>query len=568
MTVDISVCIGGEAGQGIQTIGELVARVCQKAGFYLMAVNDFESRIRGGHSFFQIRISDRPVFAPNRDIHLLVALDPETRQRHARRLVGQGRVLMAPETSTSSSQDIFLPFREMALTVGSAILSNTVAAGAALALIGAPLALCREVVSNAFAGKGQALADQNGQALEAGYKAMADVDVSWRIPWKVSPPKGRLVDGAKAVALGALAGGCRLAAFYPMSPATGILTHLAAVSHRLALVVEQAEDEIAAVNMAIGASFAGARAMTATSGGGFCLMTEGLGLAAMTETPIVIIDAQRPGPATGLPTRTAQGDLLFAIHASQDDFPRFVFAPGSAREAFEITARAFELTEKYQVPAIILVDQFLTDSLFILPPPTAPDALSVYTVNDSEMLDPAAYQRFAFTESGVSPRALPCQGHARVVVCSDEHRPDGHISEDADNRKRMVDKRNAKRNAMAAEMNPPNAYFGESRNLLVCWGSSLGAVQEAVDLLREKGLDVGCIHFSHLWPFPAAPAARSLGQNRRLFMIEASSAAQLDRLIRQETGLEVAGRVLRYDGRPFYPRQIAEAIETQVRAHD
>ena len=305
--------------------------------------------------------------------------------------------------------------------------------------------------------------------------------------------------------------------------------------------------------------------MTSTSGGGFCLMTEGLGLAAITETPVVIVNAQRPGPATGLPTRTAQGDLQFVINASQDEFPRFVFAPGTVVEAFEITARAFHLSQKYQVPAIILVDHFFASTSFVAERPLqAPDHVEEFIAQDNDMADPKAYQRFALTPSGISPRALPCKGEALVLVSGNEHREDGHISEAISDRINMVNKRKSKLPAMIQEMNPPEAYHGEADILLVGWGPTRGAIREGVDVLREEGLEVGCLNFADIWPFPGDEVQKTLGK-KKFFVAEENSTAQFGTLLRQQTGLEYSGAILKYDGRPFFPYEIAEGLRKYMR---
>ncbi len=286
-------------------------------------------------------------------------------------------------------------------------------------------------------------------------------------------------------------------------------------------------------------------------------MTEGLGLAAITETPIVIVNAQRPGPATGLPTRTGQGDLQFVIRASQDEFPRFVFAPGMPDEAFEITARAFHLAEKYQVPAIILVDQYLQDSLYIIEKEmSAPEKIERFIVTDDDMDNPSEYKRFSVTPSGVSPRALPCAGKALVVISSDEHSEDGHISEAISDRIQMVDKRNAKVPNMIKEMNPPKEYHGGADILLVGWGSTEGAIREAVDRLRDDGINAGAVNFVDLWPFPSEAAITALQKAKTFLMVEQNTTAQLGQLIREQTGLTHSGAILKYDGRPFFPNEI------------
>ena len=568
MTEDISVLIGGEAGQGIQTVGLLMARTCHMAGLYVMAINDFESRIRGGHSFIQLRISDRPVHGPARKLHMMAALDERTYGLHQPELTEGGLALIPKDHADTMAQHHrckMVDFEGLAKKAGSSILANTVAAGTCLALLGAPFDLFENVLKLTFNQVEEKRLAQNVQAAQYGYTAAEDETFKWSWHWAMTSPKGRLVDGAQAVAFGALAGDCRFSAFYPMSPATGIIQRLVDMAQTVPLVIEQAEDEIAAVNMVIGAAFAGVRAMTATSGGGFSLMTEGLGLAAITETPIVIVNAQRPGPATGLPTRTAQADLQFVIHASQDEFPRFVFAPGTPFEAFSVTARAFELSERFQVPAIILMDQYLNDSLFVAEESfEAPETVAPYTADD-DLEDPAGYRRYALTDSGISPRALPCKGPALVKACSDEHDEEGHITEDADIRDVMVTKRFAKVAAMRKEIRPPEVIHAGSDILLICWGSMRGAMVEAVNQLRVDDINCGGVHVVDMWPFPDAALSEILEKVTQFFVVEQNQSAQLGQLIRQQTGCQYTDAVLKYNGRPMSAGEIIDAIKTKLR---
>jgi 2-oxoglutarate ferredoxin oxidoreductase subunit alpha len=568
MKIDMTIKIGGAAGQGIQTIGNLLARACRDAGFYIMAINDFESRVRGGHSFFQMRISDKPVHAPHHKVDLLIALNRETWDLHKDQLQEDGMAILEVPLDSPSKQAVSIEFSIIAKEVGSILYSNTVAAAAGLSLLGASFDKIDALLSRQFAGKKADIIEKNIKAARLGYDAVKDIRFSRQPFLKTSDPKGQVMEGSRAIALGAIASDCRVAAFYPMSPATSIMQHLTEWTNRFPLVVEQAEDEIAAVNMVIGASFAGVRAMTATSGGGFCLMTEGLGLSAITETPIVIVDAQRPGPATGLPTRTAQGDLLFAIHASQDDFPRFVFAPGSLRQAFEITQKAFALSEKYQVPAIILVDQYLADSIFLLEHAfTFPKKVDRFIARDEDLKDPNAYNRYALTPTGVSPRALPCAGAARVVVSSDEHRQDGHITEDIDDRNAMVNKRKSKLPDMIREMSAPQALFPEAKTLLVGWGSTSGSIKESVEGLRKEGMDVGCLLFTDLWPFPTAVVESHLKDPvKTIITVEQNSGAQFGHLLKEQTGISTTHAILKYDGRPFYPIEIMDAVKEKEKS--
>ena len=566
MAFDITIKIGGEAGQGIQTVGSLLSWVCQRTGLYVMAINDFESRIRGGHSFIQIRISDQPVNAPHHAIDILVAMDQNTYTLHKNDVVSSGIILIEEDANIKDDKLKGVPFEKLAQDAGGKITSNTVAAGACLALLGAPNQLIDEVLTQRFAAKSKAILNMNLKAARLGYQFVEAAAFEGVFAGVSGKSRVRLLEGSEAIALGALAADCRFGAFYPMSPATGIMGHLVEQMDHLPLVVEQAEDEIAAINMAIGAAFAGVRAMTATSGGGFCLMTEALGLAAITETPIVIINAQRPGPATGLPTRTAQADLLFVIHASQDEFPRFVFAPRNVHDAYATTARAFHLADKYQVPAIILADQLLCDSWFTTEQSfDIPSAVKLFYATDEDLENPSDYRRFKVTESGVSPRALPCRGKALVVVCSDEHSEDGHITEDSTERIKMVDKRNAKLQGMLKEMQAPEVYFGDSDVLLVGWGSTQGAIKEAVDILRADGENVGAVTFGDLWPFPIQLTTEALQKARAFFMVEQNSGAQLGQIIQMQTGLHAAGAILKYDGRPFLPIEIAKDTQQHLR---
>ena len=563
MAVDITLIIGGEAGQGILTVGELVTATCRKAGFYLFANNEFESRIRGGHSFFQVRISDHPVEAPDNKTHLIVALNPETAQRHQDDLVPKGVILTGDAKKGSQKDRIHIDFEALAAEAGHKITANTVAAGACLALLGTPFDYFKAILLSQFSEKGPDLLEMNIKGAELGYAAVSGKNFHFSLPWSEKEPKGILINGAKAVALGTVAADCRVGAFYPMSPATDIMANMIVFSDHVPLVVEQAEDEISAINMAIGASFAGVRSFTATSGGGFCLMTEGLGLAGITETPVVVVNAQRPGPATGLPTRTAQGDLLFCIYAAQDEFPRFVFAPSNPEEAYEITIRAFDLAEKYQTPTIILMDKYLTDSLFLSSEFKVPESIERYLLSPEDATE-HPYLRYKITNTGISPRALPCMGKSLVRVSGNEHREDGHISEDILHRTQMVDKRNAKLKGMKKEMHPPKQYHEGAEILLLGWGSTQGAINEGVDILRDSGINAGSLIFTDIWPFPAGVTAERLAKPKTFFMVEQNSQAQLGALIREQTCLEAKATILKYDGRPFSAFEIAESVKIQL----
>lgn len=565
MGIDVTVKIGGEAGQGIQTVGELLAQVCYRNGLYLFGINDFESRIRGGHSFMQLRISDKPVSAPHHRVHLLIALNERTLDTHRSELAEGGLVIYDSESEVSDSSVLAVPVTRLARQSGGSIMANTVAAGAGLALLAAPAGSLNSVLENRFSDKKATVLQNNLNAAASGADAVSGISFDWAFKWPGQKPAGKLLTGARALALGALAADCRFAGFYPMSPATGIMINLTEFEDRLPLVVEQAEDEIAAINMGIGASFAGIRSMTATSGGGFALMSEGLGLSGITETPIVVVNSQRPGPATGLPTRTAQGDLRFVLHAGQDEFPRFVLAPDSLDNAYKTMIRAFDLADKYQVPVIVLTDQYFNDSLAVAVEPFEVTArIDRFISDDSHLENPSSYKRFAFTDSGVSPRALPCKGDALVMVSGNEHQEDGHISERISDRVGQVDKRSRKTEAMKKEIEPPEVRHPDSAVMLVGWGSISGIIGESVAMLRKEGVDAGSVCFTDIWPFPEEQVSSILGRCKRFYMVEQNRSAQLGWLIRERTGRMFNQAIVKYDGRPFFPDEISR----QVRAFE
>ncbi len=564
MAVDITVKIGGEAGQGLQTVGDLLCHVCRRAGYFFLAINDYESRVRGGHNFFQVRISDKPVLAPAQQVDLLVDLDGVTYKQHATELKEDAIVLCRPEQNPAQHRTLHLDFTALAKEAGNKAAQNTVAAAACLALLGAGEELCQKVVEQLFGTAEEKLGAINQKALQAGFTSATQSDLKgWDLTWVEQQPAGAFLDGASTLALGAVAAGCRVGAFYPMSPATGIMTHLVQLAEHFPLVVEQAEDELAAINMVTGASFAGCRALTATSGGGFSLMSEGIGLAAMTETPLVLINAQRPGPATGLPTRTGQGDLLFTLHAAQDEFPRFVLAPATVADCFDTMQRAFYLADTYQVPVIVLVDQYLVSTSILVQEKLEVSPIAAPSPPPDPPAKPEGYARFAFTESGVSPRLLPCQSQALVKATGNEHTPDGHSSENRENRRAMVEKRLAKLPAMKQEQRPPLFHHEQADWLLVSWGSSYGIVREAVDKLRAQGLDVGLVHLVDIWPLPQEPL-QSLLRERKWLLVEQNATGQLGWMLRAELGVEPQGSIFQYDGRPLEVTRIVNETTAKI----
>ena len=566
MKTDVTLKIAGAAGEGIQTIGDLLSEVCHHSGLFTFSVDDFESRVRGGHNFNLLRISDKEVAAPGNRLDILVCINKDAYDLHKQELRSGGIVIVnADKAGTEDKTRFDIPLKKLAEEAGGKITANTVAAGAVLSMLGTPFSVLADILKKRFAAKGDKIVSLNMAAAQKGFDAAKGLSLDTGFTWEAKKSNIVVLSGAKAAALGALAADCRFFPFYPMSPATGVITNVVSYTKKLPVVVEQAEDEIAAVIMAIGASFAGVRAMTATSGGGFCLMTEGLGLAAMTETPLVILNAQRPGPATGLPTRTGQADLLFSIHASQDDFPRFVFAPGTPVETYETMKRAFHLSEKYQVPAIVLLDQFLADFRMteVNTLTVDPEIERFYAQNNSGD-DDNPYLRYALTKDGVSPQRLPCSGPGLVRVTGNEHDTEGHISENAANKLAMTQKRAAKLQGMIKEMAPPLLMNPTAQVFLVGWGSTKGNILEAVERLNAQGIEVGGAVFKDMWPMDRQVVEKAL-TGKQLIMVEQNASGQLGRLLAQEARISAFDTILKYDGRPFFPDYIVQKAKELVK---
>ncbi|TKJ42924.1 2-oxoacid:ferredoxin oxidoreductase subunit alpha [Candidatus Aerophobetes bacterium Ae_b3b] len=569
MSVDLTLKIGGEAGQGMQTIGYVLSKTLARGGFHLFANQDYMSRIRGGHNFFQIRVKEEPVYALSEEVDILIALDKATVKIHRPELKEKGVIIFDGEQIDISPKKphlLSVPLERLAREEGgNKLFSNSVAVGAALGVLDYRFDILAQVLKEVFGRRGEETVQNNVKAARAGYdftrENYKDSQVSPLQSGKGN--KKMLISGNEALSLGAMAAGCKFMAAYPMTPSTGIITYLAGKAREFGLVAEQAEDEIAAINMAIGASFAGVRAMVATSGGGFSLMVEALGLVGMTETPLVIIEAQRPGPSTGLPTRTAQADLEFVLHASQGEFPRAIFAPATAEDAFWSVVKAFNLAEKYQVPVIIMSDQHLADSYstchkFDLRKVKIERGI----ISDTELTKIKDYKRHRFTPSGISPRAFPSQKGRIVITDSDEHDEDGHLTEDLEMGKKMVQKRLKKIEALATEIEPPQVYPHENAQIiLIGWGSTYGALREAVDILIDQGVDVSLMHFQEIWPFPTQLVTSILSKAKQSFCVENNATGQLARIIRAETGRKVTGKILKFDGRPFSSQYIIKELK-------
>lgn len=574
---DISIVIGGDAGQGIETIGQSFTKALSMCGLRIFGLQDYRSQIRGGHNFYQIRISEDQLFCHRDAVDILVAMTEETVERHLDRMAKGGAIIHDEKWKVEIDRlnergilDVPVPLEQIAEeTGGDKLFTNSAAVGATAGLLRYDYPCIANEIEKRFARKGKSIVESNIKVTRAAYDYTLDrfsKDFRYRLKPAAGGPR-MVLHGNEAIALGALAAGCKFIAAYPMTPATSIFEALVKRASKYGLVARQNEDEISAICMAIGASHAGVRAMTATSGGGFSLMVEALGLAGMTEIPLVIALSQRPGPSTGLPTRTEQGDLLFAIHSSQGDFPRIVLAPGTVEECFYSTARAFNLAEIYQCPVIVLVDNYLSNSLRDLDRNILDidkikiDRGQLLTDEELDRLEDHEYMRYKITETGISPRAVPHHPKATYIALGNEHTEEGAVTEEIEDRIRQMDKRMKKMKLIEAEMNGPSRYGPEKADLtLLGWGSTYGPIREAVDRLTEMRISINLFHFSDLWPFPADKTAQALDGSRRLVLLENNYSAQFQTLLRGSTGITPHRVILKYDGRPFSVDQIIRRL--------
>lgn len=553
-----NVLIGGAAGQGMDTLSYLFEKLLQRSGLYVFSNKDYMSRIRGGHNFIQVRFGTERITAHDYDLDLIVALNDETLDYHLERLKPEGIAFGDEGLKQVVQHLVKLPLKQLALEAGNARTLTVVALGALAKTYGLEPEVAHEVLKDRFRG----LAEVNIRAFDLGYDA---VETKWAITER--PAQNQiLINGNEAIALGAIAGGLSFYAAYPMTPSTSVMDYLSEKQNEARLVVEQAEDEIAGINMALGASFAGVRAMTGSSGGGLSLMTESLGLAGIMETPLVVVNVQRPGPATGLPTRTEQSDLSFLLTASHGEIPRMIIAVRNPEDAFYQTARALNIADEYQMLVILMNDQYLADYQMTV------DAFDFDKIEIKRGLaDPAdypegkVYRRYELTESGISPRLLPGQAKGQIVITdSDEHDTHGHITELADVRIAMMEKRMKRLDLLKEEVIlEPTVYGSESAEVVfVAWGSVEGPVREAVEVLRAKGVNAGALVFGDVYPLPEKRIIAAKEKGALLIGVEQNYTGQLAKLIRQETGIAMNHQFLKYDG-----RQIA-AADIVKRYHD
>jgi 2-oxoglutarate/2-oxoacid ferredoxin oxidoreductase subunit alpha len=582
--MDLAIGIGGAAGQGIATPGDILARIFVRRGLHLNTYNAYQSIVRGGHIFLTLRTSDRPVLTTGDTLDLLVTLNQDTMDRHLK-LMGGGSVVLynADKIQPGSAADgvQLCPFsvKELAPASKGDLVQNTIALAAGLNLIGADFKILEDILTLQFQRKGQVAVDENVGVARAGYEYAA---AHYRSLGVSLPDTGKplaFVDGNSALAMGGAAAGVRFYAAYPMSPSTGVLHWFARHARELGIMVRQVEDELGVINMTIGAAHAGCRAMCATSGGGFALMTEALGAASMMEVPLVCIDVQRAGPATGVPTKTEQGDLWQALGAGQGDYPRIIVAPTTIPDCYKTVPELFNLVDRFQCPGIVLSDLLISEGRSSIDPAQLDFKVpiergEVIGLNGhTPELNGTAYKRYEFTETGISPRAIPGTLGYVHVVATDEHDEEGGLISDEftnpNKRQAMHEKRMRKMDGVLSLIDAP-ALFGspDADVTLVGWGSTEGVIREAMDKLAdEEHIVANNLQIKWLVPLHAEQILATLSGSRKVIIVENNYSGQFARYLRSETSYVPDGYIRKYDGEPFMPHHIVEGVKqvlTQV----
>ncbi|MFQ5931998.1 MAG: 2-oxoacid:acceptor oxidoreductase subunit alpha [Nitrospiraceae bacterium] len=572
---DFALGIGGEAGQGIATPGDILARIFVRRGLHLNTYNAYQSIIRGGHIFLIVRVSDQEIYSHGDKMDLLLCLNQDTMDRHLG-LMGLGtRVvfnsdIIKPGEASDGAQLCPMPVAELASSGRNTLVQNTVAVGAMMSLLGLDFRILEDSLTLRFRRQGQAVVDQNVGVARAGFDyANANFE-----PFPDQIPTGSkplaVWSGNEALGMGGAAAGVKWYSAYPMSPSTGVLHWMAQNARDLGIMVRQVEDEIGVANMAIGAAHTGCRAMCATSGGGFALMTEAIGSAGMMEIPVVFINVQRAGPSTGVPTKTEQGDLWQVLGASQGDFERFIVAPKDALDAFNTIPELCNLVDKCQCPGIVISDLLISEGRFSVDP----DDINMHPQIDrgdliTEPSTTNGYMRYKDTESGISPRALPgLEGYVHVAA-TDEHDEDGMlISDEFTNphkRRKMVEKRARKFKGITNKIAPPQLEGPEDAEVtLIGWGSTYGVIKEAVEQLKLEGVTANHLPIKWIVPFHGEAVTDILSRSKRTIIVENNYSGQFSRYLRSETGLAVNGHIRKYDGEPFMPHHIVDGVLEQL----
>ena len=550
--MEYNVLIGGAAGQGMDTVASLFNKVLQRSGYNIYTTSDYRSRVRGGHNFFQIRFSDKEITSQSKYLDVIFALNAETLEIHLDRLKEDG-VSFCDEKIEGFENTKKYDLVSKATEFGNPKMITTIGLGMLMGKFGLDIKVGEDVIKSTFK---ESLIDGNIKALDYGY----EITKTEVVP--VDHKETILVNGNEAVGLGAAAAGCKFYSAYPMTPSSGILGFLSDVSKELEIVVDQCEDEVAALNMALGASFAGVRAMTGSSGAGMALMSEAFSLAGIIEQPVVIVDVQRPGPATGLPTDTEQADLRFIVHNGHGEYPRKVIAPRNAEDAFNQTVRAFDQADKHQIPVILMSDKDLSSTNVSVEPFDLDIKIDRHLA-DANDYEPGTYNRYEVTESGVSPRLIPTRSNGNmIIVDSDEHNEFGRTDESAENRVAQVDKRDRKFKGIKEDLEDAwEVGVDDFDTLVVCWGSTYGVVKDAVELLNEKGHKIKALSYADVFPIKLDKFNEYHKKADKYIVVELNKDGQFESLIRQEALVKADHLINKYDGRAFYLEELVSELE-------
>jgi 2-oxoglutarate ferredoxin oxidoreductase subunit alpha len=573
--IDLAIAIGGAAGQGIATPGDILARIFVRRGLHLNAYNAYQSIVRGGHIFLTLRTSDEPVLSFGDTIDILIALNQDTMDRHLKLMRPGSSVLYNRDkiTARAAADGVQLcgfSVKELAPEIRGDLVQNTIALAAVLRLIGVDFKILEDILSLQFRRKGAAVIAENVGVARAGY----DYATAQLRPLPIClPDNGRRLaffEGNQALAMGGAAAGVRFYCAYPMSPSSGVLHWMGRHARQLGIMVRQVEDEIGVINMAVGAAHAGCRAMCATSGGGFALMTEGLGAAAMMEIPVVCINVQRAGPATGVPTKTEQGDLWQVMGAGQGDYPRIIVAPTNIPDCFKTVPQLFNLVDRFQCPGIILSDLLLSEGRSSVDPSDLDfnvpiDRGAVIGLNGTAAVN-GGYKRYRLTDDGVSPRAVPGTAGFEHVVATDDHDEDGVlISDEFTNphkRQAMHEKRMRKMESILPLIEAPRLWGpAEAQITIVGWGSTEGVIREAITKLSQEGVTANALQIKWIVPLHSDAITGALSTSRKVVIVENNYSAQFARYLRSETGIAADAHILKYDGEPFMPHHLVDGVK-------
>jgi 2-oxoglutarate ferredoxin oxidoreductase subunit alpha len=582
MKQTFAIGIGGAAGQGVATPGDIFAKIFSRRGLHLNAYNAYQSIIRGGHTFLTIRTGPEKVTNMGDRIDLFIPLNQDSMDRHLKLLSPGAACLYNSETiqpgpAADGVQLCALPVSELADIARNKVAQNTIAIGAGLHMMGIGFQALEDVLKEQFKKKGDAVVAENVSVARAGYDYAAAHFTAFPNPLPKTENRYAILSGNTAMAMGGAAAGVKFYCAYPMSPSTGVLHWMAAHARKAGMMVRQVEDEIGVVNMAIGAAHAGVRSMCATSGGGFALMSEGLGMSAMMETPVVVINCQRAGPSTGVPTKTEQGDLWQMLGAAFGDYPRVIAAPLDIGDCFKLIPEIFNIADRFQCPGMVLCDLLLSEGrlsvhpkdLDFNPPIDRGELITDNNGTPSSAPTNGSYKRYKFTESGVSPRAVPgVPGHVHTVA-TDEHMEDGVlISDEFTNpikRREMMEKRMRKVAGIEASVPPPELWGPRDAEVtLIGWGSTKGVIEEACEILNEQGISANQLQIRWLVPLHGDAILEILQNSRHTIIVENNYSGQFARYLRSETSFVANGHIRKYDGEPFMPHHIVEAVKEQI----